>query len=182
MTPGSRQTLLARPLLAAVIASVLAAACTPGADLSDLRRFTAEAYSDAKPEVEPIPEIEPYESYLYTGDALPDPFVSINLREAEPMVAGGGDEVFQPERRREPLEQFPLDSLKMFGTMSRDGRDWVLIGTPDGGTHRVTLGNHLGQQNGKIIDISEQEVVLREVVKGPTGDWAERRATLTLVQ
>ncbi len=161
----------------------LAAGCTPAPELDDLRQFTRDAFKDARPEVEPIPQLEPYESYIYAGEEFVDPFLSLNLRRNDP-VAGTDDagDVFEPQRRREPLEQFPLDSLSMYGTMSREGRNWALIGTPDGGTHTVTLGNHVGRQNGKIIEINEQEVVLREVVKGPTGQWQERRATLTLVQ
>lgn len=157
--------------------------CSPSADLEDLRQFTRDAFKGQRPEVEPVPQLEPYESYIYAGEEFVDPFLSLNLRKVDP-VAGTGetDEIFEPERRREPLEQFPLDSLRMYGTMSREGQDWALVGTPDGGTHTVTVGNHAGQQNGKIIAINEQEVVLREVVKGPSGLWEERRATLTLVQ
>jgi type IV pilus assembly protein PilP len=174
---------LAVRLIAIAGVATLLGACAPQADLSDLRRFTRDAYKDRKPEVEPIPQLEPYESYAYTGESLEDPFLALNLRENEPATASDDSgEVFEPERRREPLEQFPLDSLSMFGTMSREGRNWALVGSPDGGTHTVTVGNHLGQQNGKIIEIAEQEIVLREVVKGPSGGWEERRATLTLVQ
>lgn len=178
--PGRR---FRRRTLVATACALLLGACTPSADLSDLRDFTRDAFKDKRPEVEPLPQLEPYESYVYTGDALTDPFLSLNLRDNEPVATGedAGD-VYEPERRREPLEQFPLDALSMYGTMSREGRQWALIGSPDGGTHRVTVGNHMGQQNGKIVDISEQEVVLREVIKGPSGQWEERRATVTLVQ
>ncbi len=163
--------------------SLAVAGCSPSADLEDLRQFTRDAFKDKRPEVEPVPQLEPYESYIYAGEEFVDPFLSLNLRKVDPVAgAGDTDEIFEPERRREALEQFPLDSLSMYGTMSREGQDWALIGTPDGGTHTVTVGNYAGQQNGKIIGINEQEVVLREVVKGPSGQWEERRATLTLVQ
>lgn len=182
MSQASTISRVLRPCLPLVCAGLLAA-CSPGADLSDLRQFTRDAFKDRRPEVESLPQIEPYESYVYTGDSFTDPFLALNLRERPQRVDGTDtDEVYEPERRREPLEQFPLDALSMYGTLSRDGRAWALIGSPDGGTHRVTLGNHMGQQNGKIIDISEQEVTLREVVKGPSGQWEERTATLTLVQ
>ncbi|KAA3625852.1 MAG: hypothetical protein DWQ08_08835 [Proteobacteria bacterium] len=174
---------LALRAVVALACTVVLAACSPRADLSDLRQFTRDAFKNKRPEVEPMPQLDPYESYVYTGEALTDPFLALNLRDNEPVTASeDSGEVYQPERRREPLEQFPLDALSMFGTMSREGRDWALIGSPDGGTHTVTVGNHMGQQNGKIVGISEQEVVLREVVKGPSGQWEERRATVTLVQ
>ncbi len=165
-----------------VAAALLLAGCERGADLEDLRQFTRDAFKDTRPEVEPLPQLEPYESYVYAGEAFVDPFLSLNLRKNDPVVSDGAGDVFEPQRRREPLEQFPLDALRMFGTMSREGTEWALIGAPDGGTHTVTRGNHVGQQNGKIIDITEQEIVLREVVKGPAGQWEERRATLNLVQ
>ena len=172
-----------RPAIVTLLLAIGVGGCMPSADVSDLRQFTVDAHKDTRPEIEPIPQLEPYESFTYTGEDLVNPFLALNLRQ-NPAIATGGDadDVFEPARRRETLEQFPLDALSMFGTMSREGLEWALVGTPDGGTHTVTLGNHVGQQNGKIIDITEQEVVLREVVKGPTGQWVERRATLTLEQ
>ena len=156
--------------------------CLPDSSLSDLRQFTREAYQDTKPEVEPLPTMEPYEGFVYSADELPEPFAADNLRDKETATEVAEEEIFEPSRRREYLEQFPLDALSMVGAMFQETGSWALVGTPDGGTHRVTLGNHLGQQSGKIIEISEQEVVLREVVRGPSGHWAERKVTLTLLQ
>ena len=178
--PGCRGYRIAAMLTVAALLS----GCLPDSSLSDLRQFTADAYKNTRPEVEPLPTMEPYVGYLYSADNLPEPFAAINLRDKEPRARSGAfdDEIFEPTRRREPLEQFPLDALSMVGALFQETGSWVLIRTPDGGTHRVTLGNHLGQQSGKIIEITEQEVVLREVVRGPTGQWEERKATLTLLQ
>ncbi len=168
-------------LLCALVLGI--AGCAPRSDLEDLRRFASDAFKDEVPKVEPLPQVEPQESFTYDAQSLTNPFLSLNLRETESLVRSTDDNaVFQPERRREPLEQFPLDAMSMVGTLFQDGHAWVLIGTPDGGMHRITQGNYLGQQNGKIIDITEQKVLLREVVKGPSGQWEERKATLTLLQ
>ncbi|MFT5110974.1 MAG: type IV pilus assembly protein PilP [Parasphingorhabdus sp.] len=170
----------AQAFVAAMI--VMLAGCLPDSSLSDLRRFTREAYQDRSPEVDPLPAMEPYEGFRYGASDEPEPFSAENLRDTEPQQNDLVLEKFQPERRREHLEQFPLDALTMVGAMFQETGSWALIGTPDGGTHRVTLGNHLGQQNGKIIEINEQDVVLREVVRGPAGQWEERKTTITLLQ
>lgn len=169
---------------AVMLMSLVLLGCAPKPDLNDLREFTRDAYRNRKPDVEPLPEVEPYESFIYAAETINSPFLESNLREKEPEVGIGigGGSVFEPSRRRETLEQFPLDSLSMHGTMFQDGLAWVLIRTPDGGTHRITVGNYMGRQNGKIMEIQEDEVLIREVVKGPTGEWEERMATLTLVQ
>ena len=163
-------------------AGLLLSGCLPDESLSDLRSFTRDAYKDKAPEVEALPAMQPYEGFVYAAEDRPEPFSSVNLREKERHASVQEMEAFQPERRREPLERFPLDALTMVGAMFQENGSWALIGTGDGGTHRVTLGNHLGQQSGKIIEITEQEVVLREVVRGPSGQWEERKATLTLLQ
>ena len=162
-----------------VLAIVCVYGCTPRAELSDLRRFTADAFRGQKPEVEPLPFIEPYESVLYSSGSLVNPFLELSLRKSK-KVGNAVDikQIFQPERRREVLEDFPLDALKFMGTLFQDGRAWVLMSTPDGGTHRITLGNHIGRQSGKIIDINEREILLREVIKNPAGEWEERKVTL----
>jgi type IV pilus assembly protein PilP len=165
-----------------VLAAVCLYGCSPKPDLRDLRNFTTDAFRDRKPEIEPLPKIEPYESFIYSSETLTNPFSPDNLREKKPIVKEDENTVFQPERRREVLEQFPLDAILMRGTLFQDNRAWALVGSPDGGTHRVTVGNHMGRQNGKIIEITETDILLREVIKGPSGNWQERKATLSLVQ
>ncbi len=166
---------------AAVLSLALVlASCGGNEELDDLRKFTRDAFKDVAPKVDALPQIEPYEIFLYSGESFTEPFLALNLRRTEAVVERQSEEVFQPERRRQVLEQFPLDSLKMLGTMNRDGKFWVLVGAPDGGIHTVTTGDHLGFQSGKIIGITEQEVAIREVVKGASGDWEERGASLKL--
>ncbi len=166
--------------LLTLVAALGVAGCGGREDLDDLRAFTRDAFKDVAPKVEPLPEMEPYEIFLYSGESFTEPFLALNLRRTEAVVERSDEAVFQPERRREVLEQFPLDSLRMLGTMNRDGDFWALIGAPDGGIHTVTTGTHLGFQSGKIIGITEQEVAIREVVKGASGEWEERGASLKL--
>ncbi len=84
------------------------------------------------------------------------------------------------ERRKEPLEKFPLESLKMVGSLEQEEESYALIKAPDNSLHRVKTGGYLGQNFGLISDISESEVNLKEIVQDSTGDWAERVSTLML--
>ena len=172
-----------RPWAVAGLAAVLCG-CGPGLDLSDLQSFTENALENHEPRIDPPPEIEPDEIFLYTAQDLTDPFLPLNLRDGQEPLADetAGDEIFEPERRRDALEQFPLDSLAMHGTLRREEHIWALVRAPDGGVHRVTLGDYLGQNNGKIIDVSEGEIMIREVVKSHSGRWQERKAALPLIE
>jgi type IV pilus assembly protein PilP len=83
-------------------------------------------------------------------------------------------------RRKEPLEDFPLDALKMVGTLSRGKQSWAVIQAPDGTVHRVQKGNYLGQNFGRIKRVSEEKVDLVELVQGAMGEWVEREASLAI--
>ncbi len=146
--------------------------------MDDLHRFTENAFKGHKPQIEPLPRIQPHEGFVYTASKLTDPFAAGNLRPPKPegKTAGGPDLT----RRREPLEQYPLDALRMVGTLFREQTSWAVIAAPDGSIHRTKEGNYVGQNYGVIEDISEQEVAVKELVQGPNGNWVERPATLKL--
>ncbi len=148
--------------------------------IEDLQRFTEMAYRDRKPDIEPLPRIQPHESFVYTASKLADPFSPANLQERKPDVkattAGGPDLT----RRREPLEQYPLDALRMVGTLFRDQSAWVILRAPDGTVHRAKEGNYVGQSYGVITDIAEEKISVKELVQGPNGNWIERDASVAL--
>ena len=85
-------------------------------------------------------------------------------------------------RRREALEAFPLDALKMVGTLAQKDGVWAIIKAPDGLVYRVTRNNYLGQNYGRITKISEDKVELVEIVPDGLGGWQERRASLVLAE
>lgn len=143
--------------------------------LNDLRDFVKTAHTDRKPNIKPIPEIKPQESFAYSAGNLTDPFTHINLK---PLAR---DSKLQDQgRRRGPLEVFPLDSLKMVGTLSRGNQTWAIIQAPDGTVHRVQVGDFIGQYSGKISKISEAKINVTEQVQGTLGDWVEREANLAI--
>ncbi len=167
-----------RRSLPAVVSLALLAGCT-GDGMDDLRDFVKNAHADRKPKIEPLPEVKPYEAYAYAAADLPNPFSTANLR---PQTAHGKASGPRPDmnRRKEPLEDFPLDGLKMVGTLSRGKQSWAVIQAPDGTVHRVQRGNFMGHNFGRITRISDDRVDLVELHQGPLGDWQEREAVLSI--
>ena len=94
------------------------------------------------------------------------------------QASGGG---LQPDldRPREPLEAYPLESLKYVGVMTRKGTSFAIV-LVDGALYQVRAGNYMGQNFGVITQISESELKLKELVQDPAGDWTERESVLML--
>jgi len=170
--------ILRTTLLAAVCVGLVACGT---ADLDDLREFTANAYADRKPTVEPLPQIKPHQGFTYQAADLVDPFAAENLRptSTNPTPSSSG-RAPDPNRRREPLEQFPLDSLRMVGTLLRQDTRWVVVRAPDGSVHHAHKGNYIGQNYGVITDITEEVVDIKELIQDPNGAWIDRDATLAI--
>jgi len=157
--------------------AVLLSGCAESS-LSDLQQFTKNAHKNRKPRVEPLPQIKPFEKYAYTAQNLTDPFARGNLGRLKPTPSGG--EGPDPSRRKEPLEQYPLDSLRMVGTLSKPDIAWAVIRAPDGTIHRATEGNYLGQNFGKITKINTNNISIIEKIYN--GKWIDREATLAIVK
>ena len=151
-------------------------------EMSDLKEFVSSAYKDAKPEIEPLPEIQPYKGFEYAGSEEQDPFSFDNIitNRGDAAVALGDSR--DANRRREALEGYPLDALKMVGTMTQKDVPWVIVQTSEGTAHRATVGNYMGQNEGKIKAIltEEQKVVLAELVLDPAGRWVTREVELII--
>lgn len=168
-----------RLALGAVLVTALAGCGSDGMD--DLREFVATAHAGVTPRVEPLPEVKTQEPFAYAAAALVDPFAPFNLKSPAAQTAGSGP---RPDlnRRREPLEEYPLDALRMKGTLARGRRAWAVIQAPDGTVHRAGVGNHIGQNFGTITRITEDKVDLVELIQGALGDWVERQASLALAE
>ena len=155
------------------------AACG-GEQYSDLRQFVKESENLPHGRIPPLPDVKPYEPFTYDAYNLVDPF---KPRKIEPpkSAAGGG---IQPDlaRRKEPLEAYPLENLRMVGTLQQNKQTYALVKSPDNNLFRVKSGNYLGQNFGLITDISESTIKLKEIVQDSGGDWTERVSTLTLAE
>lgn len=146
--------------------------------LDDLRTFVRDAHKGRKPRIEPLPEVKTYEHFAYAAVDGVDPFTQSNLKPRGTATAGGPSPDLH--RRKEPLEDYPLDSLKMVGTLTRGSESWAVIQAPDGTVHRAQTGNHMGQNFGKVLQIKEEKVELVELVQDPLGEWIERKASISI--
>lgn len=167
-------------LLAAVVS--LLSGCA-GSDQEDLRRWMVEQRNQVRPTVPPISEPKKFTPQAYTEGVQLEPFNSQKLtqalrRESNQTVNSA---LIAPElsRRKEALESFPLDSMAMVGSLTRNGQPVALI-TADKLLYQVRVGNHLGLNYGRVTRISETELALREIVQDAAGEWIERVATLQL--
>ncbi|KAB7624409.1 pilus assembly protein PilP [Alkalilimnicola sp. S0819] len=174
----------ARPLAALILSASLVGLAGCSQDMSDLQGEIARIKQRPAAPIEPVPEMPPFESYTYperTAD-LRNPFAELRFGEAAdgPAVADTSGPRPDPSRPREVLEEFPLDALRMVGTLQQDGMLWGLIRDPGGTIHRVQPGNHMGQNHGRIVALSDQKASLVELVPNGRGGWMEREASLAV--
>lgn len=160
-----------------VLAMVAMAGCG-GDQHEDLKQWMKESAKDFKGKVPPLPEIRPFPVVAYEAGDLLDPYNPKKIEPERRQKGGGG---LQPDmnRRREPLEAYPLETLKMVGSLIQAKRVHALV-QADKTLHQVRVGNYLGQNFGVITNISETEVTLKELIQDATGDWVERTSTLQL--
>ena len=150
--------------------------------MDDLQRFVENVHKDKKPRIEPLPRIKPHETFTYTASKLSDPFSTGNLAQSQPAAAAGSGLSPNLARRKEPLEQFPLDSLSMVGTLSRGETIWAVIRAPDDTIHRAQAGNYLGQNYGEIQKVTDGKLFVNELVSGGNNNWIERKSSIAIVK
>lgn len=150
--------------------------------LEEVREFVKNAHADKKPKVEPLPELKTQESFVYGATGLVDPFSVANLKPQSLGPKGARGPRPDETRRKEPLEDYPLDSLKMVGTLVRGKQAWAIVQAPDGTVHRAKKGDHLGQNFGMVTKVTEEKVDLIELIQSSLGDWVEREANLSLAE
>lgn len=159
--------------LAVTAAALAISGC--GRSMSDLEAYIAEVKARPGGMIEPLPEIKTYETFAYEPGGARSPFV------ADMPAAGGGDGLRpDADRRREHLENFPLDTLRMVGTLHLGGKRYGLVQTSDKLVHRVVVGNYLGQNDGRIISITDSEIQLLEIIPDGLGRYTERAASIGL--
>jgi type IV pilus assembly protein PilP len=158
-------------LLPVAALAVLLAACS--SDMDELERYVVQVKSRKSTAIDPIPQIKPYEAFTYVAGNRRDPF--------QPTVPESAkNNTLRPDmsRNKEALEEFPLDALKMVGVIEYNRVLYAMVKAPDGVIHRVTAGNHMGQNFGRITKVSEKEVDLTEVVADGFGGYKEQPAVL----
>lgn len=174
----TRKAILTR-VLAITAAAAALGACGRGQD--DLRAYIDEVKARPGGRIEPLPQIQPAPSFVYEPGARRSPFMPDTPQQRvsnNPNAVGEPD----PNRPREFLEQFPLDTLTMVGTLSSPTRNatFGLVQTADGRIHRVAVGNHMGQNYGRIMAITDSEIRLVEIISDGLGGYLERPAAIGL--
>ncbi|RZI61328.1 MAG: pilus assembly protein PilP [Rubrivivax sp.] len=166
-------------LLGLAVTGALLAGCTSSTE--ELQQWMDEQRAQARPTVKPLTPPKTFQPQPYEAQAVVDPFSTQKLTVALRREAAQPSSLLAAEmkRRREPLEAFPLDTMAMVGSVSRDGRPYALLRV-DSLLYQARVGDYLGQNFGRITKISETEITLREVVQDAAGEWIERTSTLQL--
>ena len=180
--------------LTIVVLAILGITGCVSGDMSDLEKQVSKIMSKPGGRLEPLPEIKPYEAYVYESGKLEarNPFKrfyvveqSLAIEESEGPVDDGLTEEMRNEiqnRNREELEGFELDSIKMVGTLQSEDNHWGIVIDPGGVVHRVKTGNYIGLNIGKITSIEEEQIEVREIIKDNSGRYGERKALLPLTE
>jgi type IV pilus assembly protein PilP len=167
-------------LAAVLLATLVLGACargvtsTPG-DAPNLQRWVAVVKKRPAPALEPLPVMKQFETFEYAAQSLRDPFSNAFTDDS-----GGAGPRPDPNRRKQPLENFPLDSLDMVGTIGEGPSLVALVLAPDKVTYRVRPGMYLGQSDGRVTSVSDDRIELVELVPDGAGGWLERPAAISM--
>lgn len=169
-------------LLGLMLVPAFVGACGAAGE-TEIRQWMAEVRQSMKPTTEPVPPPKEFTPFAYDSRGLVDPFDSqkVVMAVARQQQARSTSSSLRPDldRRRETLEGFSLDQIRMVGMMKQGGTNVALLET-GGATHLVRVGNYVGQNFGLVTRISETEVQLKEIVQDAAGEWVERPAKLEL--
>lgn len=160
-----------------MLSSTLMSACSK--DTTDLEEFIEQTRAKHLGSVQPLPQFKPYQNFIYSASDLRDPFEPAFEAEAEESAEASS---LRPniERIKEPLESFPLDTLRMVGILEQRDQIWGLIKDPQNLVHRVQVGNYAGQNEGQIVTVTENQIEFIEIVPDGLGGYIERNASLGL--
>jgi type IV pilus assembly protein PilP len=174
-----RGAVLTLRTLVMALLSVTLLGCAPN-DMQDLTDYIEQVKSKKKGRIEPLPEIKQIETYVYEAEGLRDPFSPGEAEGPDLVQASNNGIAPDPLRRKEELEAFPLDSIRMVGTLEQKDSIWGLVTTSEGTIFRVRPGNYMGQNNGQITRVSEEIIELTEIVSDGQGGYRERQASVAL--
>lgn len=158
--------------LALLLVTLSLVAC--GGSRGDLEKWVAEVKARPAPALEPLPTMQQFETFEYTAQNMRDPFDQTFTGE------GAGGPRPDPGRRKQTLEMFSLDSLKMVGSLGSGKNLVALVMAPDKVTYRVKPGDYMGQSDGRVTGVFEDRIELVELVPDGAGGWLERPAKMAL--
>jgi type IV pilus assembly protein PilP len=152
-----------------------------GGDEQELDAWMAQQKREVRPNVPPLTPPKRFDPQPYSEISAVEPFSAQKMTVALKQEQRRPNSVLASEmnRRKEPLEAYPLDSMQMVGSVTRQGRPLALLKV-DNLIYQVKAGDYLGQNYGKVLGISETEITLREIVQDAAGEWVERATALQL--
>jgi len=165
---------------ALAVALLLGGCANP--NLGQLQSYVEQKKSEPPGRIEPLPEIKQIFTFTYDSNGRRDPFVAMESEEQERKAGLEGGITPDFSRRKEELESYALDSIRMVGILEQLGVTWGLVKTKEGTIHRVKTGNYMGQNHGRIVQITEDKIDLTEIVQDGTGGYTERQASLALAE
>lgn len=165
--------------VAAAMVGVALAGCA--GEQGELQEWMEQQKREVKPSVQPLSPPKKFDPQPYLALSGVEPFSTQKLTVALKQEARQPNSMLAAEinRRREPLEAYPLDSMSMVGSVVKQGRQYALLKV-DNLLYQVKLGDYLGQNYGKITQITETDISLREIVQDAAGEWIERPGALQL--
>ena len=170
---------LSRRLAGVVLLGAVLAGCTGEQD--ELQQWMEQQKREVKPSVQPLSPPKKFNPQPYASLTGVEPFSTQKLTVALKQEARQPNSLLAAEinRRKEPLEAYPLDSMTMVGSVTKQGRPYALLRV-DNLLYQVKLGDYIGQNYGKINKITETDISLREIVQDAAGEWIERNSALQL--
>ncbi|MCV6623394.1 MAG: pilus assembly protein PilP [Cellvibrionaceae bacterium] len=146
----------------------------------DLRDYIEETKRRPRGRIEPLPEFRPYKAFSYAAIKLRSPFERLKEEQQQEFV--GNSVGVEPDfnREKEFLEGFALMALKMVGTIEKDNVLWALVSDGEGGVYRVSTGNYVGKNHGRVINTSHGQLDIVEIIPDNLGGWVERPRVLKL--
>jgi type IV pilus assembly protein PilP len=169
----------ARLVVGMMLVVVLLSACTQ--DMDDLNKYIAAVKARPADPISPIPPVKTYTPYEYDGLSGRNPFrasISEGVDDVRSTAGTGPQPDF--ERSKEYLERYELDTLAMVGTFSKEESYWALVRDPEGVIHRVPVGDYIGRNHGQVVNISNSQVGLSELISDGAGGWLIREASIAL--
>jgi type IV pilus assembly protein PilP len=156
--------------------------CSNSSDMQELQDYVQAGMNRAPSSIDPLPVFVAYEAFTYSAANLRGPF-EIPVEIAEQFRSTQTKEVKPDESRpKEHLESFAIGNLVMVGVIKRKGETWALIRDETNNINRVTVGNYMGRNDGRISAISDSQIDVVEIVPTGDGSWLERPQTILLQQ
>jgi type IV pilus assembly protein PilP len=165
----------------AIVAAALLLAGCGDSDVKEVRDWMDQVKRDTRPSVKPLAEPKDFIPFAYADKELVDPFSPNKLLSELAKVAESSRDPNKPDlqRPRELLENYPLDTMRMVGTMQKGGVNYALLQI-DRTVHQVRAGQRIGPNFGIVTRVGDDAINIREVVQDAAGEWVERMAKLEL--